>query len=502
MRPPPGRLLVVYATLVFVGGCATGGCVGFSATPFDAGKAVYARLPHHVAPAPDAASFRFAMVHDVIHERYPRHGPAFYQERERLAREKMAVLHPDSEAAFAFMDDIAVGLDRRGRTDEAVALMRDKLKRQQAFNLPAKDLYSTYANLGEFLVHANLMPMLGGDAAARERFREGRGYLRKALDANPKAHFGREEWQLVAVDFLLGAGSRPESLRESDLIGNQLNIEINVPRERRGTAPFEDTEAVFGRPYLFDFGEVLYSGRQEHTYEVWLKDPERRADVRKFIYPVGGETPMGGKKENARGRRAPFDEPALWLVGEWRQGSGPSPHLALCIGEIMLRVGQRFLAWNCYERAARLADHFSPKEDSRRALRDHCRGRQAAIEKSLPKDEVAELRPKFEAEVAFGESYQRDYQAYTEEKIKAGANLNDEHFFDEFHASRPPIASKVGPEEWYAGTNSGFGLVRKFGAFWEWGLLTGGTCVLLLALVVRSRVRRSPLRLTEVTPPP
>ena len=41
MRPPPGRLLAVYVTLAFVGGCATGGCVGFSATPFDAGKVVY-----------------------------------------------------------------------------------------------------------------------------------------------------------------------------------------------------------------------------------------------------------------------------------------------------------------------------------------------------------------------------------------------------------------------------------------------------------------------------
>ena len=77
-------------------------------------------MPHHVAPAPDAASFRFAMVHAVIHERYPRHGPAYYRERERLARERIAVVHPESETAFAAIDDIAVAMDRTGRTDEAI----------------------------------------------------------------------------------------------------------------------------------------------------------------------------------------------------------------------------------------------------------------------------------------------------------------------------------------------------------------------------------------------
>src|SRR5215213_7875295 len=110
MRPPPGRLTVVLGVGLFLAGFVVGGCAGAIGT-FNAsdGPALYARLPHHVPPSADAPPFRFAMVHDVIHERYPRHGPAFYRERERLARERMAVLHPDSEASFALTDDIAVG---------------------------------------------------------------------------------------------------------------------------------------------------------------------------------------------------------------------------------------------------------------------------------------------------------------------------------------------------------------------------------------------------------
>jgi hypothetical protein len=203
-----------------------------------------------------------------------------------------------------------------------------------------------------------------------------------------------------------------------------------------------------------------------------------------------------------RGREAPFDEPALWIVGEWRQGSGPSSHLALCLGEIMVRVGQRYLAWTCYERAARMANLFSPRPAEQQFLREHCKARQAAIEKSLQAKEVADLRPRFETELAFGEAYQRDFQTFEEQKIRAGADLNNEHFYDDFHAGRPPIASKVGPEEWYAAKRMSYGMQSKLHAFWSWSLLVAGACVLLGALIAWARHKPARLRVTEFNPPP
>ena len=179
MTRPNGCVVAIAVPIIFIGGGILGGVIGARMTGADREGAIYAPLPHHVAPSPDTASFRFAMVHDVIHERYPRHGPAFYQERERLAREKLAVLHPDSVTAFALTDDVAVGYDRQGRTDEAIALMRDKLKRQQALGLQGKELYSSYANLGEFLVHGNLWAMMAGDVDARRRVLEGLDFIRK-----------------------------------------------------------------------------------------------------------------------------------------------------------------------------------------------------------------------------------------------------------------------------------------------------------------------------------
>jgi hypothetical protein len=481
MRPPPSVVLFGLAITTFVGGCVGGGCVGATLAPVDRTAAIYAPLPHHVPPAPDAAAFRFAMVHDVIHERYPRHGPAFYQERERLARERLAVLHPDSEASFALTDDIAVGLDRRGRTDEAVALMRDKLKRQLALDLKGKDLYSSYANLAEFLIRGKLWRMMAGDPVARERVQEGRKWLRRSVEVNPDAHFGREEWQNVAVEAWLDFGASPDLVRKNDLIGNRLDREVEIRhRSLPGWAAYEDNEQDVGRPYLPRWASELHENRMYRSSSAPSNDDTA---VRKFITRVGGEDVPKDSDGARRGKRAPFDEPALWLIGEWRQGSGPSPHFALCLGEIMLRVGQRYLAWTCFERAARMADQFWPTPELQQFLREHCKKRQAAIERSLPAAEIADLRPKFDAELAFGEAYQRDYQAYEEDKIQAGADLNDPHFFDEFYAGRAPIASKVGPEEWYAGSTGHGRTNAQFQAFWEWGVLTGGAAVLLLALL-------------------
>src|SRR5262249_40423336 len=157
----------------------------------------------------------------------------------------------------------------------------------------------------------------------------------------------------------------------------------------------------------------------------------RRAELRRSISEVGGETSPGAAKGLERGRRAPFDEPAMWIIGEGRGRNGPDPHLALCLGENKPRGGPRDLGGDWYGQASRMADRFWPTADYQDFLRDHCRKRQSAIEQSLQPAEAAGLRDKFERELAYGESYQRDYQTYEEQKIQSGAILGDGHFYDE-----------------------------------------------------------------------
>ena len=54
-------------------------------------------LPHHVPRHAGNLTLRFAMVHDVIHERFPRHGSAFYAERNRQVRRMIGRLQKKVE---------------------------------------------------------------------------------------------------------------------------------------------------------------------------------------------------------------------------------------------------------------------------------------------------------------------------------------------------------------------------------------------------------------------
>ena len=48
------------------------------------------------------------------------------RERERIPREKLAKLDADDPAGFPLADNLAAALDRLGRSEEVVAVMRDK----------------------------------------------------------------------------------------------------------------------------------------------------------------------------------------------------------------------------------------------------------------------------------------------------------------------------------------------------------------------------------------
>jgi hypothetical protein len=69
------------------------------------------------------------------------------------------------------------------------------------------------------------------------------------------------------------------------------------------------------------------------------------------------------------------------------------------------------------------------------------------IEKQLSQSERAELRPRFRAELAFGQRYQQAYQDCEARRIADGVTIEDPHFYDAFHAEHEPIASPVGQSD-------------------------------------------------------
>ncbi|MBL8793761.1 MAG: hypothetical protein JNM56_07650 [Planctomycetia bacterium] len=395
-------------------------------------------LPHHVPKYPGVASLRFAMVHDVVTERFAKHGPAYYEERNRIARaaldqEEARMKQGDGKPTaryFELVDDLAAGLDLLGQHDQSVALMRRKLKQQQELALPRPQVYSTYANLGTFIILQQIHEGFADKAQAKARLTEGVGLIHEAININPQSHFGREIWQAVILEYLIAWLDNPDLVLKYDMVGNSLPL---LGDEVLGAARTR-------RPGW------SHMGRQAHEF---LKNEEggdvdaQRARYREFIARVGAEPGWTDAVKTRHQSPVPFDEPTLGIIGMWRLGGGPNPFFAIALAETMLRVGQQYTAWNAYERAYRLGDGLGEK------FKEHCRARQKFIEGRMSPEDVPQLRPSFERHLQKGQAYQKAYQDYEARRIREGASIADPHFYDAFFAEHGSIASPIGDEDKY-----------------------------------------------------
>lgn len=122
---------------------------------------------------------RFPGALELITGKFLRHSPEFYQWR---VQNRLKRLESDPTNA-ALLDDLAVAYDKTGQHDKAVetAMKTERLR-------PGR--YETAANLGTFHIHAG-------------RLEEGVPHIERALKINPDAHFGREKYQKLLVEYVL-----------------------------------------------------------------------------------------------------------------------------------------------------------------------------------------------------------------------------------------------------------------------------------------------------------
>jgi len=422
--------------------------------------------PHTIARVEGRTSLRLAMVHDVLHERYTVHSPAYYERLLREGQKKLAKLPTSGPLKPAQLDayDLAsVALDKLQRSTEAVALMREKQGRleyraplsswedlreykvmgidfwvrklyEEALQtaqskgqklgelgelpLAPKTLarYRTLANLGTFLAHSCLKQAMQGDQSAVATLVESRLCIARAVMLNPGAHFGRETWQLVAINQLLKALKDPKTLEQFDITGAPLTVDP----PSTGVGDWHRLRV-----------EPLRLALQCERDGIALT-PEIRALARHAIAKISGEIGM-----------TPFDEPALGIVGMWTLGGGPNPHFSLALANIMDSVGQRFIAWSGYERTLRLLPRFWKDARVRETIKQRCLKRQRYLEGAL-KTNGGELRKQFDEELAFGTKYQQAYKDFEAKQIRAGGDPHSEGFYAPFFKTQGELASDTG----------------------------------------------------------
>src|SRR5262249_9803609 len=138
--------------------------------------------------------------------RFPRNPPLYYQMRLKRAAAQI-VAHPDDFAAY---DDAGASCDRLQDDNAAIAWMekkRARLAQRNASDAQAHEHWNRYhANVGTFWAHRWLR-----HGADRKRIREmktARDHIAQAIAINPDAHFGRERYQLLAMEWIIAAKPR------------------------------------------------------------------------------------------------------------------------------------------------------------------------------------------------------------------------------------------------------------------------------------------------------
>lgn len=122
---------------------------------------------------------KFPGVVELISGKFLRHSPEFYEWRIRDRTEKLK----GDPSRLDWYDDLAVAYSKTGDHKKAIEIIqqKDKLK---------PGLYETEANWGTFLLF---------DGQWEEALR----HVNRALEINPDAHFGREKYQALLIEYVI-----------------------------------------------------------------------------------------------------------------------------------------------------------------------------------------------------------------------------------------------------------------------------------------------------------
>lgn len=455
------RLVPLCGLIAFVGGCM-GPDLGIHRR---SGQRTYEPAAYRMPAAKGMADLRLAMVHDVLCERYRRHGPAWDRAVRAEAEARLAAAPEDLDA----YDDAAMAAERLDDRVGAEALLRrkaalqglevpvdprplacsthaqeqyvDELDAAGRVLAPAERArYRTLANLGTVLLHEAMPRVLRGDAAALPMARQGLACLQDSVRIDPSAHFGRERWQIVAAEFLLAAAQDPGLLRRFDLIGDAID-EIPSPWEASRSSAWRHTRLSADRrsPDLRFTAEFTQARADAEASR------NDRATIRNRIPLVGGDLRWVAAVAGSRRCMVAFDQPVLGLIGMWTLGSGANPHFALCLAVVMERVGQGSLAWEAYERTADLAAKYSPDPQTREWLVARCRSRQDAIAESRGGESWQRaMRAGMAKELAWALALRTEYHAWEEARLAQGGSVVDAAAEAAWWAAHPSLGSPTG----------------------------------------------------------
>lgn len=314
---------------------------------------------------------RFPGTLELITGKFLQHSPEFY--RWRIA-DRLQRLESDP-ANVSLLDDLAVAYDKTGQHDKAI----DTARRIEEIE-PGR--YETAANLATFLIHAG-------------RLQEGLPHLERALTINPDAHFGREKYQKLLVEYLL---ARRQEKKEGEPALPLATVELP-----KGDVSLEDA------PFDVDIS---------HTFT-------------EFLSPSTSLTPA----ENAAAMKG--------IKGMMRFGKYDAPPLLEALGMLLTQEeqGPETDAKQLAARAYLMASYQVPAGPSRERYRALAhRALYMQVRRGSTSDEIklAQVEADFERELAEAREWRDELREREQSWIRDG--VDSEAAFAELYGRDPELS--------------------------------------------------------------
>lgn len=306
---------------------------------------------------------QFPSVLELITGKFLRHSPAFYEWRIE-DRKKRIEKEPENVALY---DDLAVAYEKTGQTDLAIETI---LKKEEI----SPGLYETYANLGTFYIHAG-------------RLEEGLKEIEKAIEINPDAHFGREVYQKLLVEYVL--------LKKAD---GKLELPMSSDPD--------------GEDQVYGFG--FFVMRSLHSEKNWSDNEFLRVEVEKATKGI---------------------------LGMMRFGNFDSPVLLEALSDLIQMQSGEESAKQLASRALLQASYMSDEAEQKAAYRQLAKDAlilQARADNSMDEVTLEEVERQFLEELDEAKTWYKDLAAKEASWIEAG--LNPEVEFAR-HYAEPPSQS-------------------------------------------------------------
>lgn len=337
-----------------------------------------------------------------------RHSPEFYEWRieHRLAEIEK---RPDHLGLY---DDLAVAYEKAGDTAQAIEIGEEMLNRDP-------ERYETLANLGTFYIHNG-------------ELERGVEFIDKAIEINPDAHFGRERYQKLVVEYVL-----------TKRAGGDLILPLHAdPHHGSG---------------VYGFTEYLFNRMSKS------KDKAKKQEVKDAIKGI---------------------------QGMMRFGNHDSPILLECLGDLLVfgdrTEGALQLAARAYLKASFEAETEAAREKYH-SLAQSAAGGIYSRKEDGPL-EFPEFQKRFEAELEEADTWSQDVFADERRWIAEGVNV-EERYAEKYYGAPPPLPD---PEAAYSGNkpyapNETFDLIESYLPFIVVGIVVSFIIAICIIAVVARR---------------